>query len=147
MDVSKPIALLITAYNHQDKLERTLKSLEPELHLLDIILVDDGSAPPIHIDKFLDYPIHLIRLPENCGVMRASNTGLEYIYCKNYEFIGILDHDDVVINQRFTRQLAFLQTHPDIGLVGGQYHAVSSDGNMLFDSEFFLVDTQIRKAI
>jgi glycosyltransferase involved in cell wall biosynthesis len=111
----KPIALLITAYNRQSLVERALSSLEPELYLLDIVLVDDGSAPAINIDKFAHYPIHLIRMPKNGGTMRASNAGLEYIYLKHYEFIARLDSDDVVINQRFTKQLAFMRSHPDIG--------------------------------
>lgn len=144
---SKPIALLITAYNRQERLERTLASLEAELHLLDVVLVDDGSTPPINIDKFSRYPIHLIRLPENRGAMAASNAGLKFIYEKNYEFIARLDSDDVVISQRFTKQLAFMRSHPDIGMLGGQYHAVNTHGDIIFNSHLFLDHERIKKAL
>jgi len=143
----KPIALLITAYNRQEKLERTLASLEPELHLLDIILVDDGSDPPINIDIFSHYPIHLIRLPENRGIVGALNAGLEYIYSTDYEYIARLDSDDVVINQRFTKQLAFLREHRDIGLVGSHFYVVNSNGDILSHSVRPLEDKNIRKAM
>jgi glycosyltransferase involved in cell wall biosynthesis len=144
---SKPIALLIPAYNHQDRLAKTLASLEPDLHLLEIILVDDGSTPPISIDKFPHCPIHLIRLPANRGIVGALNAGLEYLYAQHYEFIARLDSDDVVINQRFTKQLAFLRTHPDIGLVGSLFHVVNREGHILSNSVRPLEDANIRKAM
>lgn len=126
-----PIALLMTAYNRQPMLERTLLSLEEEIPLLDIVLVDDGSHPPVTIERFRHYPITLIRLERNQGAMAASNEGLKHIYSKDYEYIARLDSDDVVINQRFGKQLSFLRDNPDIGVVGSHFYVVNSNGKLL----------------
>jgi glycosyltransferase involved in cell wall biosynthesis len=142
-----PIVLLMTAHNRQSSLEQSLASLEPEIHLLDIVLVDDGSGPSIiNIDKFSHYPIHLIRLPENRGAIAASNAGLEYIYTKNYEFIARLDSDDIIINQRFTRQLEFMRLHPEIGIIGSHFH-VNIAGYILRDFYRPIDNKSIKKAM
>ena len=140
----KPIALLIPAYNRHAFLERTLLSLKPELELLDIILVDDGSVPAIDIAPFADYPITLICLASNQGIARALNKGLEHIFSSGYEFIARLDLDDIALNQRFTKQLAYLRAHPDIGLVGSWCRDIRSDDSYT-ERTFPESDQQIRK--
>lgn len=142
-----PIGVLITAYNRQERLERTLKSLESELPLMHIVLVDDGSNPPISTKSFPTYPIHLIRLPTNRGPMAASNEGLRYIYARGYEFIARLDSDDVAINERFSKQLSFMRQNVDIGLLGSHFIIVSPEGKLLSHSQCPLDDSALRKAM
>ena len=144
---SKPIVVLITAFNRQSKLERTLKSLQPELHLLDIVLVDDGSNPPIQLNEFSDYPIYLITLPHNVGAATAANAGLRYIYEKDYEYIARIDSDDVAINGRFTKQINFMREHQDIGVSGSQFHAVNDIGQVVYSSELFESNQSIKQIL
>jgi glycosyltransferase involved in cell wall biosynthesis len=142
-----PIALLITTYNRQYMLERALLSLEEEIPLLDIIVADDGSNPPITIERFPHYPITLIRLEHNQGAMAASNEGLKHIYSKDYEYIARLDSDDVVINGRFSKQLSFLKDNPDIGVVGAHFYVVNSSDKILSLEQPPTKDAEIRNKL
>lgn len=141
----KPIALLINVLNRQQKLEESLKSLESELDLIDIIVVDDGSPTPITLAAFAGWPIHLIRLEVNQGVAGATNAGLEYIYAKGYEFIARLDAGDYAMPLRFARQLAFLRENPEVGLLGTQACFDTMEGKRLGITERPLEDHRIRK--
>jgi GT2 family glycosyltransferase len=142
-----PVALLITAFNRQGLLERALVSLEPELSLLDIVLIDDGSNPPINIDRFSHYPITLIRLKKNQGAMAASNEGLKHIYSRGYEYMARLDSDDVAINNRFSKQLSFLKSNPDIGLVASHFYMVDPNGTLISHERPPAEDSKIRSGL
>ncbi len=128
-------------------MERTLRSLEPELHLLDIVLVDDGSSPPIRLDSFLDYPIHLIRLPHNSGAAAAANAGLKFIYEQDYQYLARIDSDDVAINGRFGKQLNFMTENQDIGVCGAQFRAVNDAGHVVYSSKLFEHNQSIKQIL
>lgn len=143
----KPIAVLIPVYNRQEGFEKTLLSLEPELHLLDIVVVDDGSVPAIHADRFPGWPIRLIRLDWNQGVEEALNAGLRYIYEQDYTFIARIDSDDCAIHQRFQKQLAFMEAHPEVGILGGQARFITQQGAIERITAYPSEDEALRKLI
>jgi glycosyltransferase involved in cell wall biosynthesis len=62
---------------------------------------------------------HIIRLEENGGPATARNVGLATILSKNYDFVALLDSDDVAHSERIATQVAFLDQHPEFGAVGG----------------------------
>jgi len=143
----KPIALLITVYNNQSGLEKTLLSLIPDSALMDIVIVDDGSALPVDLSKFSELSIHLIRLPNNLGIETAANMGLEYLYGCHYEFLARIDAGDVALNHRFSKQLAFLRENPAIGIVGSRINVVNTHGNLVFSTYHPIKDREIRNAM
>ena len=112
------IALLIPVYNRQELLDRTLASLTEDIPL-DVVVVDDGSDPPISVKPgTTDKPVTVIRLEENAGIAGALTAGLRHILDKGYEFIARLDAGDVPVEGRFGKQLAFLREHENHALVG-----------------------------
>ena len=74
MNVSDIIAI-IPAYNDQEGLETTLRSLD-RFELSMIVVVDDGSEPPLEEPNDLSTPFKLIRHDKNKGAAAARNTGL-----------------------------------------------------------------------
>ena len=74
MDVSDIVAV-IPAYNDQEGLETTLRSLD-RFGLAMIVAVDDGSEPPLEAPHDLSTPFKLIRHDKNKGAAAARNTGL-----------------------------------------------------------------------
>lgn len=141
----KNIALLVTVYNRQHKLERMLRSLHNELSLIDIIIIDDGSTPAVSIEDFADYPITLIRVDQNIGISKAANKGFQYILEKHYKYIARLDSDDTAKSNRFKIQSDYLDQHPEIGLVGSDFERVDTDGNPLTPSYRVYDDQSIRQ--
>jgi glycosyltransferase involved in cell wall biosynthesis len=86
---------------------------------LELIVVDDGSTDPtpeILADLAAgDERLHVLREP-GIGVCRARNRA-----CGDARgrYLAILDADDVALPKRLELQVAFLNAHPDVAVVGG----------------------------
>ncbi|HWJ02333.1 MAG TPA: glycosyltransferase [Verrucomicrobiae bacterium] len=125
--------VLIPVYNNPEGLLRSLFSIryDKEKHL--VVIVDDGSREPI-TDQMLEAaalpsPFHLIRLPQNRGITEALNTGLRWIQeHTDARYVARLDCSDTCHPERLTRQVAFLDSHPEVGLLGTWCTFRSEDG-------------------
>lgn len=89
----------------------------------DIVLVQDGPIPDA-LSKLLaeyenQYPevMHVIRLEKNGGLGNALKIGVENA---KYDIIARMDSDDICLPDRFEKQLAYLEAHPECDIVGGQ---------------------------
>lgn len=83
----------------------------------EVVLVEDGPLT-IELDQvitdFLElYPsqLKIVKLPQNVGLGRALNFGLEH--CSN-ELVARMDTDDIAKSDRFEKQLAIFREHPEI---------------------------------
>ena len=89
----------------------------------EIVLVQDGPVPD-GLEKILtEYEgnysgvIHVIRLEKNRGLGNALRLGVENA---KYDICARMDSDDICMPDRFEKQLAYLETHPECDIVGGQ---------------------------
>jgi glycosyltransferase involved in cell wall biosynthesis len=132
----RKVALLIPVYKYQEGLERSLSALPTEVPL-DVVVVDDGSTPPIRLPDLPEpHRGFLLRLDENRGIEHALNHGLAWILERGYEYVARLDAGDIALPGRFAKQLAFLEEHPDYALVGGQVRFVVGEGREVFREPF-----------
>jgi glycosyltransferase involved in cell wall biosynthesis len=127
------LAVLIPVFNGQSDLDRSFKSLVEENEQFDVILVDDGSSPPIAIPEGLPFAVTSVRLDRNRGITGALNCGLEWIAAAGYEYVARLDAGDISLPGRFGAQLAFLDAHPDHAVVGTFAEIVDEDGRHLYE--------------
>lgn len=87
----------------------------------EVVLVQDGPLTKELervITKYKDlYPSIMKTLPlaENKGLGNALRIGAEACL---YDIIARMDTDDVARSERFEKQLAFLDKHPEIGAIG-----------------------------
>jgi len=122
--VAYDFCVIIPCYNNREGLIRSLQSIcyDPVKYFL--LIVDDGSKEPLSADdlarELSPLPgLHIIRLDKNGGITRALNAGLEYLARRaDIRYIARLDCGDLCAQDRFQRQVAFLDGHPDIDLVG-----------------------------
>lgn len=127
------LAVLIPVYRNQQGLDRTLDSLRGARGNFDTIIVDDGSPEPIVIlSTGNQAPPTLLRLMPNVGIASALNHGLGYILSRGYQYVARLDSGDTVAPERFDEQVAFLDAHPDHGVVGSFVDFVDANQNLLF---------------
>jgi glycosyltransferase involved in cell wall biosynthesis len=132
-DTRRPrLAVLMPVYNGQRALERSLESLRHDGAAFDVVVVDDGSEPPIRVPDGLPFTVTLIRLARNRGIAGALNAGLERIAAAGYVYVARLDVGDLSLPGRFMAQTTFLDRHPDYAVVGTQAEYVDLDGNLLF---------------
>ncbi|MFP9116889.1 glycosyltransferase [Flavobacterium sp. RNTU_13] len=144
-------AILIPHYNNPEGLVRSLGSIHYE-ERADVFIVDDGSntllidEDAVRLSFKASGSITFIYLGENKGIETALNTGLSAITAtQKYTYIARLDSDDQCIGNRFFIQEQYMDTHPDIMLLGCNAHAVDSDGNTLYDLIFPETNGQIKK--
>lgn len=82
-----------------------------------IVLVKDGpltaelDAEIQRWQEKLGEVLTVVELPENVGLGAALNEGLKA--CK-YELVARMDTDDISLPERFEKQVAFMQAHPDL---------------------------------
>ena len=126
----QPLAVLMTAYNAEATIRRALESLRLSTAPFDLLIVDDCSRRPLaeFLGPELLGPeflgpnggsVEIIRPERNLGVAGAKNFGLvERLLAKPYEYVAMMDADDISHPDRFARQVAFLEAHTDVALVG-----------------------------
>ncbi|NDF11695.1 MAG: glycosyltransferase [Proteobacteria bacterium] len=136
------IAVLIPVFNNQKGLDITLRSIEANaIEGLEVVVVDDGSRPPIMLNTSLKQTV--LVLEKNVGIVEGLNKGLEYIIEKDIPYIARVDADDIVVENRFAEQLNFLESHPDVGLVGSWVDMFTDKGSV-FPLRFAETDHEIR---
>jgi glycosyltransferase involved in cell wall biosynthesis len=114
------VAVVMAAYNAERTLPLAVDSVLQGTLPCRLFIVDDCSTLPVQqvlADLAADQ-VEIIRLDRNVGAAAARNVAIERIVRDGYDFIAIMDADDICHRERLARQVAFLETHPDIGLVG-----------------------------
>ena len=80
------------------------------------------------INNIKDDRLQVIANKKNKGLASILNELLEKCRKDGYEFIARMDSDDIAVNNRFEKQLAFLCKHEDIDVVGGAINEIDSNG-------------------
>lgn len=116
-------------YNGEKYLAEAIESILAQTFTdFEFIIVDDGSqdgsAAIIRAYAQRDERIRLIQHERNRGQPSARNSG---IAATTGEFIAAMDCDDISLPQRFEKQVDFLHSHPDIGVVGTNLQTASAD--------------------
>ncbi len=139
------LAVLIPVHNDQEALWCALRSLCADGAAFDVVVVDDGSVPPLRLPEHLPFHLRLLRLDANRGIAGALNAGLEHIVAAGYEYVARLDAGDLSLPGRLAAQMAFLDQHPDHAMVGSSTEWVDPDGRSLFVFRPPTTDTGLRR--
>lgn len=114
------VSVVIPCYRCARTLERTLASVAAQtLRPAEVILVDDASGDEtrdvmkILSQQFENGWIKLVFLDENVGAASARNAGWALA---SQPLVAFLDADDAWHCHKLDRQVAYLQTHPEVGL-------------------------------
>ena len=89
----------------------------------EIVLVQDGPVPYGLSRLVIEYKekygdiLNIIVLDKNGGLGNALRLGVENA---KYDIIARMDSDDICLPDRFEKQLAYLEAHPECDIVGGQ---------------------------
>lgn len=140
------VSVIMPIFNAQRFLEPAIHSILEQTHKnFELIIVDDGSKDEswdivTRLGK-ADARIHLIRLQKNQGISIACNTGLNVARGK---YIARMDSDDVSLPDRLSRQVKFMETHPNIGVLGGGMRFMAESGKLSGISPQFFGDLAIR---
>ena len=116
------VSVAIVSYNTRDLLRACLQSLrdrqaEGEASL-EILVADNGSTDGSVDMVRAEFPeVRLIETGGNVGFGRANNAALAGARGR---FFALVNSDAEVLPYALSESLAYLEAHPDAGLVGGQ---------------------------
>ncbi len=117
-NIVKPlVSVIMPAYNAEAYITASIESvLNQTFTDFELIVVDDGSVDDTakKVVAYADGRVHLIQ-QSNAGVAAARNKAVEK---SQGRYIAFLDSDDLSLPERLEKQRAFLDAHPEIGLVG-----------------------------
>jgi glycosyltransferase involved in cell wall biosynthesis len=125
------VAVLMPAYNGQADVDRTLASFA-ESAPVHVLIVDDGSTPPIVAPLLPTLRIEVLRMPQNGGIERALQAGIEALAARGYRYAARIDAGDLAAPGRLAKQRAYLEAHPNVAGLGMWTQVVSRDGAPLF---------------
>lgn len=114
------VSVVMPVYNKAPFLKEAIDSvLNGTFTDLELIAVDDRSTDNslelLHALK--DPRVRVIALEANLGPAGAAQRGMDAA-CG--EYIVRMDADDIMFPDRITRQVAYMDAHPDVGASGGQ---------------------------
>lgn len=142
------VSVVVPVYNAQAHLPEAIGSvLRQTFRDFELIAVDDGSSdrsPAILRDyERRDPRVRVISRP-NTGIVGALNDG---IAAAKGSVIARMDADDVCLPDRFGRQLAYLDAHPDCVLLGAMVTVIDPHGLPLYESERLLEHEELDREL
>lgn len=109
---------IMPVYNREKYLKETIDSvLNQTFKNFEFIIIDDGSTDKsVEIVKSYDDPrIKLFLNEGNRGTSYSRNRAID-LSCGDY--IITIDSDDINLPERFAKQIAYMDTHPEVGICG-----------------------------
>ncbi len=110
------ISVIMPAYNAEAYIGEAIDSILAQTFSdFELLVIDDGSSDstPEIIESYSDPRVRLVRNPHNMGVARTLNHGLDLAVG---EYIARMDADDIALPERFARQVAFMDAHPEVAV-------------------------------
>lgn len=130
MDTKPVVSVLMSVYNCEEYLREAVDSILNQTFMdFEFIIIDDGSTDSTaailaeYERKFTRLCIHH---QTNQGVIASLNMGLELAQGK---YIARMDADNVSLPERLAKQVDFLETHPEIGVLGTGAQIMDGYGN------------------
>jgi glycosyltransferase involved in cell wall biosynthesis len=128
--VKPDVTVLMPVYNGERHLAAAIDSILSQTHRnFEFLIVDDGSTDRSAeiAAACRDDRIRVIRLGRNRGLSAALNEGLAAAGAPR---IARQDADDISEPDRLARQLAFMDEHPNVALLGTQGTVIAEDGRV-----------------
>ncbi len=125
------VSIVMPAYNAAATIGGAIRStLAQTFTDFELIIVDDCSTDNTAavVQSFADPRLVLIRNPRNYKLAKSLNIG---IGAAKGRYIARLDADDLNLPERLANQVAFLESHPEIDLVGSCAYIFDDRGTII----------------
>ena len=134
------VSIIMGAYNASNTLAEALDSILSQTYSnWELIICDDCSTDDtcgiLYEYAKSDTRIKVIHNERNCGLAASLNHCLEYV---QGEYIARMDCDDLSVKTRLEKQVAYLESHPELELVGTFMQAFDESGkkNIIESKQF-----------
>jgi len=112
-----PISIITVTYNSGDRIWACLRTLWPQLRAADEVFLVDNASTDDGLRGIPDaFPtLQIIRNPRNVGYAAANNQALQLA---RGQYILLLNPDVILEPNALDIALAYLEAHPDVGILG-----------------------------
>jgi glycosyltransferase involved in cell wall biosynthesis len=127
------VSVIMPVFNSERFLSQAIQSiLDQTFQDFELIIIDDGSDDSsweiVSSFQRKDSRIRAVKQPENQGVAASSNQALDLATGR---YIARMDSDDISLPDRLTEQVSFMESHPDVGIMGSKMRYMNEDGKLL----------------
>lgn len=132
-DRSSPlVSVILPVYNGEPYLAEAIESiLDQTLAAWELIAIDDGSQDDswqiLTAYAGRDERLVVRQNEQNRGLIRTLNRGLSLA---RGEYIARQDQDDRSLPSRLSRQVAYLERHPQVGVLATAYYRLFANGEL-----------------
>ena len=125
------VSIIIPAYNAESTIKCTIESVQKQTYRdYELIIIDDGSSDRTAkiVREIADNRLKLFNY-KNRGLSTSRNRGIQQA---TGEYIAFLDADDLWTKDKLEKQIAILETNPEVGVVYSQTYYIDSQSSFLY---------------
>ena len=125
------VTVLMSVYNGEKYLREAIDNiLNQTFKDFEFLIINDGSTDRTAeiLQSYQDPRIRIINNEKNIGLTRSLNKGLKVA---KGEYIARMDADDISPSDRLGKQVAYMDTHPEKALLGGQAIVINSGSDII----------------
>ena len=117
------VSILMPTYKtHPQHLRETIDSMLGQTFTdFEFLILDDCPSDTTVeeiIKEYNDKRIKYLRNDHNMGISDSRN---KLIDLASGEYLAVMDHDDISLPTRLAREVAYLDSHPDVGVVSTRF--------------------------
>lgn len=130
------VSVVMPVYNAEEFVGQAIQSILAQTYLdFELIIVDDASSDRSYeiIKRYkrrYSQKVKIVRMKYNLnrGGDACANEGIKIAKGK---YLARMDADDVAHPKRLAKQVAFLQAHPKVYLVGSNAYVINKKGSLV----------------
>lgn len=125
------VSVLMSVYNGERYLGEAIDSILNQTFTdFEFVIIDDASTDSTAaiLDSYPDARLVRLKNETNLGLTQSLNRGLAVV---RGEYVARMDADDISLPERLAKQVNYLDTHPEVGVVGAQVNFIDTEGRSL----------------
>jgi len=130
MKIQPLVSVMMAAYNAEKFIAPAIESILHQTYSnWELIILNDGSTDDTKkvIETFSDNRIRYYENKINKGLVFTRN---RMISLSNGKYLAVLDSDDISYSKRLSKEVQFLEKHPEYCLVGSSIEMIDASGNL-----------------
>lgn len=126
------ISVVMSVYNGKKYLRKAIDSILNQTYTdFEFIIINDCSTDKTNeiLQSYHDKRIKIINNEQNLRLPASLNKGLRLVKGK---YIARMDADDIALTDRFEKQVKYLESHPDVAVIGGSFEVFNEQKGTLY---------------
>jgi len=122
------VSVLMPVYNGEKYLHQAIDSILGQTFTdFEFLIINDGSTDSSAelIESYNDPRIRLVHNKTNLKLIETLNKGIRLA---RGQYIARMDCDDISMSERLSKQVAFMDAHPEVDILGTGFYVIDSNG-------------------